>query len=275
MDSVKEHFINARNVGELENADGAGESGSLGFGDAVRITLRLDAEARIKEAKFKAFGGARLIASCSALTEIIQKMDLEQAEQVTTDHVAEYLGIPPQERIGFPALGREALSAAITNFRTRQMKKQESEIVCHCFGTAGTDIERLIRKNDLRTVQQVTYYSKAGGGCGECHPKIEATLQARDREQKADYSLRPTKKSLTNIQKFKLIEETLKTQIIPGLKADRGDLELIDIQDNKVYVALRGSCSFCHSSSLTIKHYVEAKLKEFVWDEIVVEEIRP
>jgi NifU-like protein len=80
---------------------------------------------------------------------------------------------------------------------------------------------------------------------------------------------------LTNIQKFKLIEETLKREVVPSLRADRGDVELIDIQGNVVYLALRGSCSFCHSSEFTMKHFIEAKLKEFVSDDIMVEEMKP
>jgi NifU-like protein len=59
------------------------------------------------------------------------------------------------------------------------------------------------------------------------------------------------------------------------LKADGGDLDLIDIEGNKVLVALRGKCSFCPSSEFTLKQYVELKLREFVSDDIEVEEVRP
>ncbi|HXX33122.1 MAG TPA: NifU family protein, partial [Thermodesulfobacteriota bacterium] len=86
---------------------------------------------------------------------------------------------------------------------------------------------------------------------------------------------KPERKKLTNIQKIKLIEDTLGREIIPALKADGGDLDLIDIEGNKVYVALRGSCSFCPSAEITLKQYVETKLREFVSDDIVVEEVRP
>jgi NifU-like protein len=72
-----------------------------------------------------------------------------------------------------------------------------------------------------------------------------------------------------------LIEETLGREIIPALKADGGDIELIDVEGNKVYVALRGKCSFCPSSEFTLKKYVETKLREFVSDDIELEEVRP
>jgi NifU-like protein len=74
---------------------------------------------------------------------------------------------------------------------------------------------------------------------------------------------------------MKLIEETIGREIVPALKADGGDLDLIDIDGSKVYVALRGKCSFCPSSEVTLKQYVESKLREFVSDDIEVEEVRP
>jgi NifU-like protein len=81
-------------------------------------------------------------------------------------------------------------------------------------------------------------------------------------------------KKLTNIQKFKLIEETFEREIKPMLKADGGDIELVDIEGNKVLVALRGMCSSCPSSDFTLKKYVEVKLKEFVSDDLFIEEVK-
>ena len=73
---------------------------------------------------------------------------------------------------------------------------------------------------------------------------------------------------------MKLIEETLEREIKPALKADGGDIDLIDIEGNKVLVALRGACSSCRAAEVTLKHYVETKLKEFVSPEITVEEVK-
>ena len=80
-------------------------------------------------------------------------------------------------------------------------------------------------------------------------------------------------KKLTNLQKIKLIEETLEREIRPSLKADGGDIELVDIDGNNVYVGLRGACSSCPSSEFTIKNYVEEKLREFVTPEIEVKDV--
>ncbi len=275
-DKVKDHFLNPRNVGEVENPDGVGEVGSLACGDALRLSFKLDENKRIKEVKFKTFGCASAIASSSALTEIIKGMTLEEAEKVTNQDIANYLGGLPEEKMHCSVMGREALELAIANYRGQKIAKEDFEIVCKCFGVTDREIIKAIRENDLKTVEQVTYYTKAGGGCAQCHPKIEAIIEKVRKEMEEEgVTQRPEKKKLTNIQKIKLIEETLGREIVPALKADGGDLELIDVDGNRVYVALRGKCSFCPSSEFTLKQYVESKLKEFVSEDIVVEEVKP
>jgi len=274
-EKVKDHFLNPRNVGEIENPDGVGEVGSLACGDALRLSFKLDEKKRIKDAKFKTFGCASAIASSSALTEMIKGKTLDEALKVSNQDIAEYLGGLPEEKMHCSVMGREALEAAIANYRGEKVIKEDFEIVCKCFGVTDNEIIKAIRENDLNTVEQVTYYTKAGGGCGQCHPKIEALIQRVRKEMEEEKPpVKPEKRKLTNIQKIKLIEETLGREIIPALKADGGDLELIDVEGNKVYVALRGKCSFCPSSEFTLKKYVETKLREFVSDDIELEEVR-
>jgi len=276
-EKVKDHFLNPRNVGEIDDPDGAGEVGSLACGDALRLTFKLDENKRIRDVKFKTFGCASAIASSSALTEIVKGMTLEEAAKVTNQDIANYLGGLPEEKMHCSVMGREALEVAIASYRGQKVEKEEFEVVCNCFGVTDREIAHAIRENDLKTVEQVTHYTKAGGGCGKCHPKIEAIIEKirKEMEKEAPPPPKPEKRKLTNIQKIKLIEETLGREIIPALKADGGDLDLIDIEGNKVLVALRGSCSFCPSAEITLKQYVETKLREFVSDDIVVEEVRP
>jgi len=250
--------------------------GSLACGDALRLTFKLDEKKKIKDVKFKTFGCASAIASSSALTEIIKGRTLEEAERVNNQDIAAYLGGLPEEKMHCSVMGKEALEAAIANYRGEKVKKEDFEIVCKCFGVTDKEIERAIRENDLRTVEQVSYYTKAGGGCAGCHPKIEALIEKVRKEMfKEAPAAKPEKKKLTNLQRIKLIEETLGREVIPALKADGGDLELIDVVGDKVLVALRGKCSFCPSSEFTLKQYAESKLREFVSDDIVVEEVRP
>jgi NifU-like protein len=274
-DKVKDHFLNPRNVGEIEDPDGIGEVGSLACGDALRLSFKLDEKKRIKDVKFKTFGCASAIASSSALTEILKGRTLEEAEKVSNQDIATYLGGLPEEKMHCSVMGREALEVAIANYRGQKVKKEDFEVVCNCFGVTDREIVKAIRENDLKTVEQVTYYTKAGGGCAKCHPKIETIIESVRKDMgKEAPPPKPEKKKLTNIQKIKLIEETIGREIAPALKADGGDLDLIDIDGNKVFVALRGKCSFCPSSEVTLKQYVETKLREFVSDELEVEEVR-
>ncbi|MBN1142621.1 MAG: Fe-S cluster assembly protein NifU, partial [Deltaproteobacteria bacterium] len=228
-------------------------------------------------AKFQTFGCASAIASSSVLTEMIKGKTLEEASRITNRDIAEYLGGLPEEKMHCSVMGMEALEAAIANYHGEKVAKQEYEIVCKCFGITDKEIERVARENKLTTVAEVTHYTKAGGGCQGCHPKIEAILKKLGEEGKAGAA--PEKpappKKLTNLQKIRLIEETLEREVIPPMRSDGGDLELIDIDGNTVYVALRGACSFCPMSDFTLKKYVETKLKEFVHPDIVVEEVKP
>ena len=77
---------------------------------------------------------------------------------------------------------------------------------------------------------------------------------------------------LTNIQKIQLIQQTINEQIRPALRAHGGNVELIDVEGNKVVVAFRGMCAQCTLADFTMKDVVEAKLKEFVSEELFVEE---
>ncbi len=276
-DKVMDHFRNPRNVGEVEDPDGIGEVGSLACGDALRLTFKLDEHKRIKDIKFKTFGCASAIASSSALTEIVKGMTLEEAEKVTNNDIVQYLGALPEEKMHCSVMGQEALQAAIAYYRGKSVHKEESNLVCKCFGVTSKDIERVVIQNKLTTIEQVTHYTKAGGGCGNCHPLIKDIID-RCIQQMKHTGVTPTEregKRLTTLQKIKRIEETIEQQIKPALRQDGGDLELIDIEGNRVYVALRGMCASCPASGVTLKQFVESKLREYVTPELEVEEVAP
>ncbi|UCG11027.1 MAG: Fe-S cluster assembly protein NifU [Deltaproteobacteria bacterium] len=273
-EKVKELFNNPKNVGEVVEPDGVGEVGSLSCGDALRLTFKLDAEGRIDEAKFQTFGCASAIASSSALTEMIVGKTLDEAETITNQDIVEYLGGLPDKKMHCSVMGQEALRSAIANYRGHKLAKEESEIVCECFGVTEKEIEEAILHNKLSTLEQVTDYTKAGGGCGSCHERIETILdrllvQAGAEPQREP----PTQTRLSNIQKMKRIEQTLEQEINPTLAKDGGSIELIDIVGDRVLVSLKGACATCAASGVTLKHYVENKLRELVTDTLVVEEI--
>ncbi len=278
-DKVKDHFFNPRNVGLIEDPEGVGEVGSLACGDALKLMFKLDEEGRISEAKFQTFGCGSAIAAASALTEMIKGKTLNEAERITNNDIADYLGGLPEQKMHCSVMGREALEAAIENYRTGEVAGREldGKVVCNCFGVTEKEIRRVVAENDLRTVEQVTNYCKAGGGCENCHPDIEAIIVDihGDKAQvapKQTPSASAATQPLTNIQKIKLIQQTLDQQIRPALQADGGDLELIDVINNRVIVSFRGMCAQCQVSEFTMAEVVQAKLREFVSEEIVVEE---
>ncbi len=275
-DKVKDHFFHPRNVGEIEHADGVGEVGSLACGDALKLTFKLDENGKIKDAKFKTFGCASAIATSSVLTELIKGMTIDEAAKVTNKDIADYLGGLPEQKMHCSVMGREALEAAIENYRGGGKKKHELEgkVVCTCFGVTENEIERVIRENDLTTVEQVTNYCKAGGGCGGCQGEIEKILEEIQGDKAGQvYETAPRWAGrLTNIQKIQLIQQTINGQIRPALRAHGGNIELIDVEGDKVIVAFRGMCAQCMLTEFTMKDVVEAKLREFVSESLFVEE---
>jgi NifU-like protein len=277
-DKVKQYFTNPVNVGEIIDADGVGEVGSLACGDALKLTFKLDQDGRIADAKFQTFGCASAIASSSALTELIKGKTLEEAEKITNKDIAEFLGGLPKEKMHCSVMGEEALAAAIRNYRGQEpLAQAEGEVVCQCFGVTDKEIEKVAANNDLHTVEEITNYTKAGGGCGECHEKIQAILDHlwSVTPKVVQPKPAPAKKPLTNIQKMKLIEQTLEREVRPALKADGGDIELIDIEGDRVLVSLRGTCSSCQASAATLGQFVQSKLREFVSDDLSVQEVKP
>ena len=269
-DKVKDHFLNPRNVGVIENADGVGEVGSIACGDALTFYFKLDENGKIKDAKFQTFGCASAIASSSALTEMVIGKTLDEAAKITNDDIARFLGGLPKEKMHCSVMGREALEKAIACHRGEAAKIVEGEIVCECFGVTDRDIERVVRENRLKTIEDVTDYIKAGGGCGKCHDRIQEII-----DSVLGARLVPVKpKVLTNLQKIKLIEESIEREINPSLKKDAGRLELVDVDGNRVIVRLGGTCATCAKSHITLKHYVENKLRELVSQELVVEEVQ-
>ncbi len=274
-EKLMDHFKNPRNVGVIEDPDGVGEVGSIACGDALRLMFKLDDNGRIKDVKFQTFGCASAIASSSALTEMIKGKTLEEAKKITNKDIADYLGGLPDQKMHCSVMGRDALLAAIENYEkgTPPDKKVDSEIVCQCFGVTRLEIEKAIVENNLTSVEQITNYTKAGGGCGNCIPDLQAILDEVNEKRKKECPPQKEKPRLTNIQKIKLIEETIEREIRPALRKDGGDVELVDVDGNKVIVSLRGTCSSCLVSHVTLKNFVEAKLREFVSDDIeVIEE---
>jgi len=115
---VMDHFMNPRNVGEIENADGVGEAGNP-HGDQMKIFLKIR-DNRIEDVKFKTFGCAAAIASSSMATELIKGKTLDEAWGLTNEEVVEALeGLPPG-KLECSVVSREAIHRAINAYRKKQ-----------------------------------------------------------------------------------------------------------------------------------------------------------
>lgn len=270
-EKVKDLFLRPKNAGEIKNPDAVGEIGNIVCGDALKLTLKVDRKTeRITDAKFQTFGCASAIASSSALTELIKGKTVDEALKVTNKDIAEYLGGLPKEKMHCSVMGQEALEAAVADYRgVKKPEVEEGEFVCKCFGVTDRKIRRVILKNNLYTAEDVTNFTKAGGGCGDCIPKIEEILKEVWFERAIKETVRP-KKKLTNIKKIAMIQEIMEKEIRPRLQADGGDIELIDVEGNRVVIALRGRCTECLMANVTAKN-IEEKLKELVSEELFVE----
>ena len=271
-DKVRDHFLNPRNVGEIENADGVGEVGNITCGDALRLTFKLDEKKRIEDIKFKTFGCGSAIASASVLTELAKGKTLEEAAKITNKEIADALAGLPKEKMHCSVMGQEALEAAINFYKTggkrEAPEKKEGAVVCTCFNVTDKEIERAIKENNLTTVEDVTNFTKAGGGCGGCREQIQQMLDAING---APVPKKPEPATpLTMLQKMDKIRDVLQKDIRPVLLADGGDCEFVDINGNEVFIRFMGHCKSCTFSNLTMISVVEKKLKEKVSQQLTV-----
>ncbi|MCK7582827.1 MAG: Fe-S cluster assembly protein NifU [Chromatiales bacterium] len=286
-EKVQEHFFSPRNAGAVQDANATGEVGSLSCGDALRLTLKVDpATETILDAGFQTFGCGSAIASSSALTEIIKGMTLDQALQVSNQDIADYLdGLPP-EKMHCSVMGREALQAAVANYRGEEWKDdhEEGAMVCKCFAVDEKLIENTIRANGLSTVEEVVNYTKAGGGCSACHEGVEEILNRVLGESGKSFAptagttplpVQAGRPRLTTVERIRRIEAVLDS-VRPTLQRDHGDVELVDVDGRQVYVKMRGACAGCQMAAVTLEgiqeRMVEA-LGEFV--RVIPAEARP
>lgn len=185
-----------------------------------------------------------------------------------------------------------------------QEEEEHDRIVCRCFSLTESYIRRKIKELNLRTIPEITAAIKAGGGCGACQnepgglqdilddvwaaedarkdlskpaPSLQMFGETSDsRRQTADIGVLPpanenvAPESLSPYQFAKKIEQEIDLNIRPMLQKDGGDIEIIDIKGNLVYVSLRGACIGCAGAGQTLKFLVEKALHDNVSDKIRV-----
>lgn len=313
-DKTKQLFMDAvqgkpgTHLGEIENADGVGEHGSIVCGDALKFTFRVRRAENplddvITEAKYLTFGCTSAIAASEALCALIEGKGLTpiQALRIRNQDIVEYLEGLPQQKIHCSVMGAEALEAAVVDWAAKrgvdlaaagvklsgEKADEDGRIVCKCFAITEPYLRRKIRELHLRTVDDVTAALKAGGMCGACRyapggiqdilndiwPDACATCPSggacpTSAAPAAPAAAAPAEPSPFQIAKK--IESALETDVRPALRRDGGDLELVDIKGWKVYVSLKGHCATCPGASHTLQLLVERTLKDAVDSRIEV-----
>ncbi|MBF2009627.1 MAG: Fe-S cluster assembly protein NifU [Chlorogloeopsis fritschii C42_A2020_084] len=289
-DKVLDLFYNPKHQGVIEDKGepgvkvAVGDVGSIACGDALRLHLKVEQDTEtILDARFQTFGCTSAIASSEALIELIQGKTLDEALKVTNKDIASHLGGLPEAKMHCSVMGQEALLSAIYNYRgiKRETHDDDDEgaLVCTCFGISESKIRRVIVENNLTTAEDVTNYVKAGGGCGSCLANIDDIIASVQQQAVTPVSVYPNTngqasvKKLTSVQKIALIQRVLDEEVRPVLIADGGDVELYDVEGDRVKVILQGACGSCSSSTATLKIAIESRLRDRVSQDIVVEAV--
>lgn len=125
-EQVMDHFMNPRNVGEVENPSGVGTVGNAKCGDIMQISIKVENNV-IVDVKFKTFGCGAAIATSSRATEMVKGKTIEEALKVTNKMVADSLGGLPPVKMHCSVLAEEALHAAIQDYKDRMEKGEKPE----------------------------------------------------------------------------------------------------------------------------------------------------
>lgn len=307
MDAV--HGKAGTHMGEVENPDGFGEHGSIACGDSMRFTFRVKRHPTdptqdvITEAKYLTFGCTSAIASSEALCTLIEQGGFTpiQALQVRNQDIVDFLHGLPQQKIHCSVMGAEALESAVFNWAQKRnvdlakhgihihsKEDKEGRIVCHCFSVTEPYLRRKIEELNLRTIAEITNATKAGGACTACHHAPGGLQDLLDeiwgkggKNLPVVAKIAPIEPAvaakatgeLSPYQFSKKVEKTVDAVVRPMLRADGGDVEIIDIKDTLVFCRLAGACAGCHAAGQTLKLMVERTLKDLVDERIRVIEV--
>ena len=194
---------------------------------------------------------------------------MDEVKNITNRDIADQLGGLPPEKMHCSVMGHEALEDALKKYYgddyvVPNVTEVSDSIICTCFNVTEHQIVEAIEINGLTTVDEITNYTKAGGACGRCKSAIKKILEKHAPKKET---------KLSAAQMILKINKVIETVIAPELQKDGGDIELVDIEDNKVYVKLQGRCSSCKNSILTLKSFVETTLQDKVSQDIEVVQV--
>ncbi len=274
--------------------------GAESCGDAVRLYWAVDeATDKILESKFKSFGCGTAIASSDVMAELCVGKTVDEAVKITNIDVEKALrdnpetpAVPPQ-KMHCSVMAYDVIKKAAAEYKGVDMESFEAEqIVCECARVSLATLKEVIRLNDLKTVEEITDYTKAGAFCKSCikpggHEEKEiylvdilADTRAEMDQEKlkvaADASTSGTLSfdKMTLVQRIKAIDTVLDEDIRPMLVMDGGNMEIIDIKENiphyDLYIRYLGACSGCASGSTGTLYAIESVLRQKVDENIRV-----
>jgi NifU-like protein len=300
---VNERMSNPQYLGEItqEEAKELGarlvvaDWGAEVCGDAIRLYWAVDEKTdKIIQAKYKTFGCGTAIASSDVMAEMcigrtvdevmrITNLDVERALRDDVDKAA----IPPQ-KMHCSVMAYDVIKKAASIYKNVDLSAIEDEdIVCECARVSLRTIKDVIRLNDLKTVEEITNYTKAGAFCKSCirpggHEErryylvdiLKETRQEMEAEQvRASMDVKDFAK-MNLIQKHKVLETVLDEMVRPNLLKDGGNLEVFDIKENgqttEVYIHYLGACEGCPSSQTGTQLYIEEILHDEIDEKIKV-----
>jgi len=184
-DTVKDHFMNPRNVLTDEKEfkyDGKGITGNVKCGDQMIMYISVNKETnRIIDCKWQTYGCASAIASTSALSEMVKGMELDEAYRLTPKEITDQLGGLPQNKIHCSVLGDKALRMAIDNYYVQngmadRVETKDAIIVCECMEVTDHEIEEAVLEG-ARTFHELQEKTKISTSCGECRQEATMLMQ--------------------------------------------------------------------------------------------------
>jgi NifU-like protein len=282
--------------GKLIVADFGAES----CGDAVRLYWCVNPETDvILDSKFKSFGCGTAIASSDAMAELCVGKKVQDAVKITNIDVEKALrdhpdvpAVPPQ-KMHCSVMAYDVIKKAAGIYLNVDMESfEEEQIICECARVTLGTLQEVIRINDLKTVEQITDFTKAGAFCKSCikpggHEEkdiylvdILSDVRAQMEQEKLKAAADTTESGensfdkMTIVQRIKVIDTVLDTDIRPMLMMDGGNMEIIDIKDNMphydLYIRYLGACNGCASGDTGTLYAIESVLKQKVDENIRV-----
>ena len=297
---VAERMDNPKNRGELTEEDAqrlggklvGADHGAESCGDAVRLFWVVDPAGVILAARFKSFGCGTAIASSDMMSDLCVGRTVDQAAKITNIDVEAALrdtkdvpAVPPQ-KMHCSVMAYDVIKKAVARYKGVDLSALETEvIVCECGRVSLGTIVDAIRLNDLKTVEDITHYTKAGAFCKSCiapggHEKREHYLVDILRDTRAAMEKERAPQgpqgfaALTPVARIKELERVLDEHVRPMLASDGGGLELVDVREKdgafEVFIRYRGACMGCPSAGHGTLMGIETALREALDPKIVV-----